>query len=131
MALNLLNSIRLLLPSLIQPLRFSPFPFRRFLSPNFLSIRPKYPNFLSIRPQYPKVGFHLHIFTLAGERGRIMASPVTVKEKIDLTEKEEKIFKRLLGVLNHFGLDTQLRVAGGWVRDKVEFPLCPSLNFNS
>lgn len=43
----------------------------------------------------------------------------TVKEKIDLTEKEEKIFNRLLEVLKHFQLDTQLRVAGGWVRDKL------------
>ena len=42
-----------------------------------------------------------------------------VKEKIELSETEKKIFDRLLGTLHHFGLQTQLRVAGGWVRDKV------------
>lgn len=44
---------------------------------------------------------------------------VELKEKIDLTEKERKIFDRLLGTLRFCDLDTQLRVAGGWVRDKV------------
>ncbi|KAL9270254.1 ATP-dependent DNA helicase Q-like 1-like protein [Drosera capensis] len=44
---------------------------------------------------------------------------VHVKETIDLTEKEKLIFDRLLDVVRHFGLRTQLRVAGGWVRDKV------------
>ncbi|GAB4861952.1 Carotenoid cleavage dioxygenase 7, chloroplastic [Ancistrocladus abbreviatus] len=43
---------------------------------------------------------------------------VRVKDKIDLTEKETQIFNRLLEVLRHFNLYTQLRVAGGWVRDK-------------
>ncbi|OVA05306.1 Poly A polymerase [Macleaya cordata] len=42
-----------------------------------------------------------------------------VKDKIDLTEKETQIFERLLQVLRHFNLQTQLRVAGGWVRDKL------------
>ncbi|KAK1275469.1 hypothetical protein QJS04_geneDACA001839 [Acorus gramineus] len=44
---------------------------------------------------------------------------VAVKEKIELTEAEEKIFRRLLDVVRHFKLPTQLRVAGGWVRDKL------------
>lgn len=44
---------------------------------------------------------------------------VEVKEKIDLTETEKRIFDRLLGTLRHFNLQTQLRVAGGWVRDKL------------
>lgn len=48
-----------------------------------------------------------------------MEAPFTVKERIDLTKKEEKIFQRLLDVIRHFKLETQLRVAGGWVRDKV------------
>lgn len=48
-----------------------------------------------------------------------MGSSVAVKDQIDLTEKEEKIFRRLLGVVGHFNLETQLRVAGGWVRDKL------------
>lgn len=42
-----------------------------------------------------------------------------VKDRIDLTEKEERIFRRLLDVVEHFKLSTQLRVAGGWVRDKL------------
>lgn len=44
---------------------------------------------------------------------------VQLKENIELTDTEEKIFDRLLGTLRHFGLNNQLRVAGGWVRDKV------------
>ncbi|KAK2967008.1 hypothetical protein RJ640_003364 [Escallonia rubra] len=44
---------------------------------------------------------------------------IHVKEKIDLTDKEKQIFGRLLQVLSHFNLRTQLRVAGGWVRDKI------------
>lgn len=42
-----------------------------------------------------------------------------VKERIELSEKEDRIFTRLLDVVRHFALETQLRVAGGWVRDKV------------
>jgi hypothetical protein len=38
---------------------------------------------------------------------------------IELTEEEEKIFRQLLDVVRHLGLSTKLRVAGGWVRDKV------------
>nr|XP_043617412.1 tRNA nucleotidyltransferase cca2 isoform X2 [Erigeron canadensis]XP_043617413.1 tRNA nucleotidyltransferase cca2 isoform X2 [Erigeron canadensis] len=45
--------------------------------------------------------------------------PVMVKENIDLTEKEKQIFDRLLQVVYHFKLETKLRVAGGWVRDKL------------
>ncbi|KAF7820081.1 putative CCA tRNA nucleotidyltransferase 2 isoform X1 [Senna tora] len=42
-----------------------------------------------------------------------------VKDKIQLSDLEKKIFDRLLGTLTKFGLQTQLRVAGGWVRDKL------------
>ncbi|XP_010256421.1 PREDICTED: putative CCA tRNA nucleotidyltransferase 2 [Nelumbo nucifera] len=45
--------------------------------------------------------------------------PIHVKDKIELVEKEKQIFHRLLEVLQHFNLQTQLRVAGGWVRDKL------------
>ncbi|KAL6962003.1 CCA tRNA nucleotidyltransferase [Sarracenia purpurea var. burkii] len=45
--------------------------------------------------------------------------PVQVRDKIDLNDKERRIFERLLQVLRHFDLHTQLRVAGGWVRDKL------------
>lgn len=44
---------------------------------------------------------------------------VMVRETVELTETEERIFNRLLEVVRHFGLGTQLRVAGGWVRDKL------------
>ncbi|KAL5776409.1 hypothetical protein ACOSP7_009335 [Xanthoceras sorbifolium] len=44
---------------------------------------------------------------------------VQVKEKIDLTNTETKIFDTLLNTLRHFHLNTELRVAGGWVRDKL------------
>lgn len=42
-----------------------------------------------------------------------------VRDTIDLTAIEKNIFDRLLATLSHFQLQTQLRVAGGWVRDKV------------
>ncbi|KAL3503848.1 hypothetical protein ACH5RR_033689 [Cinchona calisaya] len=45
--------------------------------------------------------------------------PVHVKDRIDLTATEKQIFDRFLQVLHHFNLQTQLRVAGGWVRDKL------------
>ncbi|XP_031266869.1 tRNA nucleotidyltransferase cca2 isoform X1 [Pistacia vera] len=50
-----------------------------------------------------------------------MTEPVVVqvKEKIELTETEKKIFDSLLNTLRHFNLKTELRVAGGWVRDKL------------
>lgn len=40
-------------------------------------------------------------------------------EKLDLTEKEEKIFSLLKKVAEKNQLNTVMRVAGGWVRDKV------------
>ncbi|GFP84627.1 cca tRNA nucleotidyltransferase mitochondrial, partial [Phtheirospermum japonicum] len=43
--------------------------------------------------------------------------------QIDLTDKEKQIFDRLLEVFCHFNLQTQLRVAGGCVRDKG-FNIC-------
>lgn len=38
---------------------------------------------------------------------------------ISTTEYEDKLFQTLLGTVRHFGLKAELRVAGGWVRDKV------------
>lgn len=57
----------------------------------------------------------------ASARATMCASQpsIHVKDRIDLTAKENEIFDRLLQVLSHFSLQTQLRVAGGWVRDKV------------
>nr|XP_043609598.1 tRNA nucleotidyltransferase cca2-like isoform X2 [Erigeron canadensis]XP_043609599.1 tRNA nucleotidyltransferase cca2-like isoform X2 [Erigeron canadensis]XP_043609600.1 tRNA nucleotidyltransferase cca2-like isoform X2 [Erigeron canadensis] len=50
---------------------------------------------------------------------RAMSMTVMVKENIDLTEKEKQIFDGLLQVVYHFKLETKVRVAGGWVRDKL------------
>jgi hypothetical protein len=36
-----------------------------------------------------------------------------------LTDLEKKVFSFLLEVVRHYRLGTTLRVAGGWVRDKV------------
>ncbi|KAM7477787.1 hypothetical protein LguiA_026048 [Lonicera macranthoides] len=41
------------------------------------------------------------------------------KEKIGLTDEESHIFELLLQVVGHFNLQTQIRVVGGWVRDKL------------
>lgn len=42
-----------------------------------------------------------------------------VRDTIKPTAVEENIFKRLLATLSHFQLQTQIRVAGGWVRDTL------------
>ena len=48
-----------------------------------------------------------------------------VKERIELTQIERSIFDRLLATLRHFGLTNfHLRVAGGWVRDKLLGKVC-------
>ncbi|CAN1343445.1 tRNA nucleotidyltransferase cca2 [Linum perenne] len=47
------------------------------------------------------------------------APPVAVLPAIEPNEVEKKIFDRLLGTLRHFNMSTQIRVAGGWVRDKL------------
>ncbi|XP_073013457.1 tRNA nucleotidyltransferase cca2 [Typha latifolia] len=68
----------------------------------------------------PKRNLGLHFRLLCGcVVARSMESSIAVKDRIDLTEKEERIFRRLLEVVRHFNLETQLRVAGGWVRDKL------------
>ncbi|XP_027365426.1 putative CCA tRNA nucleotidyltransferase 2 [Abrus precatorius] len=46
-------------------------------------------------------------------------STMPVRHKIELSATEKSIFDRLLATLHHFHLQTQLRVAGGWVRDKL------------
>eukprot|EP00741_Cyanophora_paradoxa_P009856 tig00001668_g9547.t1 len=38
---------------------------------------------------------------------------------IELTPKERDVFELLLEVARHYDLKTQMRVAGGWVRDKL------------
>ena len=42
-----------------------------------------------------------------------------LRERIDLTENERWIFDLLIGALRESNHQTQLRVAGGWVRDKA------------
>lgn len=67
------------------------------------------------------------------ERSAFQQSSVQVKDHIDLTPKEEQIFNRLLQVVQHYNMGTQLRVAGGWVRDKVLVLLIifPSISLGS
>ncbi|XP_052170084.1 tRNA nucleotidyltransferase cca2 isoform X2 [Diospyros lotus] len=78
-----------------------------------------------IKPNIISINSSLHFRFLGFSRPhRAMSTPaspprVPVRDKIDLTGKEKQIFDRLLQVLRHFNLQTQLRVAGGWVRDKL------------
>lgn len=81
---------------------------------------------LKFSPPHPPLKFPTTRFPSPKSMATAMSSPkplVQVKDNIELTETEEKIFHRLLGTLRHFNLQTQLRVAGGWVRDKVLFCL--------
>ena len=50
-----------------------------------------------------------------------MESSFKAKTQINLNEKEQEIFGTLKNVLQKYELKTTLRVAGGWVRDKVTF----------
>ncbi|XP_020595770.1 CCA tRNA nucleotidyltransferase, mitochondrial-like [Phalaenopsis equestris] len=67
-----------------------------------------------------KLGFRFCGVRCGSGSGAMAAEPrPAVKVRIDLTMNEETIFRRLLDVIDHFKLNTQLRVAGGWVRDKL------------
>lgn len=46
---------------------------------------------------------------------------------LSVTREEEKILNTIMGAVRHFELRTVVRVAGGWVRDKVRPPrrACP------
>ncbi|KAK9083366.1 hypothetical protein Scep_029837 [Stephania cephalantha] len=96
---------------------FFPFNFRPHCSPLSLP-RLIFQTLRAIKPPklYSKrnLGFRCRSIMVSSS-----PPPVVVKDKIDLTEKERQIFDRLLGVVRHFKLRTQLRVAGGWVRDKL------------
>ncbi|KAF1880495.1 hypothetical protein Lal_00011553 [Lupinus albus] len=51
-----------------------------------------------------------------------LSSPMSshkVRDNIQLSDVEKRIFDRLLATLRFFNLQTHLRVAGGWVRDKL------------
>ncbi|KAM7279139.1 hypothetical protein ACFE04_006273 [Oxalis oulophora] len=45
--------------------------------------------------------------------------PLQLKENIELSDTEKQIIERLLNTIRHFELQTVLRIAGGWVRDKL------------
>ncbi|XP_066358932.1 tRNA nucleotidyltransferase cca2-like isoform X2 [Miscanthus floridulus] len=77
-------------------------------------------------PSHKRPGaFFAPVRAVSGYSGMAAGSPeqqqrsVVVRDTVELTETEERIFNRLLEVVRHFGLGTQLRVAGGWVRDKL------------
>lgn len=48
--------------------------------------------------------------------------PITRADLFQLSHKETELFRVLMGVVNEFQLNVVLRVAGGWVRDKVREP---------
>eukprot|EP01063_Lacrimia_lanifica_P006650 TRINITY_DN14165_c0_g1_i1.p1 TRINITY_DN14165_c0_g1~~TRINITY_DN14165_c0_g1_i1.p1 ORF type:complete len:513 (+),score=196.62 TRINITY_DN14165_c0_g1_i1:118-1656(+) len=48
-----------------------------------------------------------------------MAAPITAALPTGTTESEDKIFSLLLDVNKQYGLNCTLRVAGGWVRDRL------------
>lgn len=50
---------------------------------------------------------------------RVSASETKDNVKISLTQQEDDILKILTSVVDHFSTGTTLRVAGGWVRDKI------------
>jgi len=51
---------------------------------------------------------------------RLRLSSYEAGDAIELSEKEREVFAFLLQVNDAFALGCTLRVAGGWVRDKVE-----------
>nr|XP_025883972.1 putative CCA tRNA nucleotidyltransferase 2 [Solanum lycopersicum] len=72
----------------------------------------------SIQQPPPALGFYAGVTTMV-EGSAFQPLSVQVKDHIDLSPKEEQIFNRLLQVVEHYNMGTQLRVAGGWVRDKL------------
>jgi hypothetical protein len=59
-------------------------------------------------------------FTQHGQE-KYMELEYSYKGNLTLDEKEEKIFSIMKEVLKQNQLKTTLRVAGGWVRDKVRY----------
>lgn len=54
--------------------------------------------------------------------------PILISDTIQLTDLEIKIFNTLKAFLLHYNLKTQLRVAGGWVRDKLLGKKCGDID---
>jgi tRNA nucleotidyltransferase/poly(A) polymerase len=48
-----------------------------------------------------------------------MSIQPTIQPTIQLTTREQELFDLLLEVVTHYNRKTVLRVAGGWVRDKL------------
>ncbi|XP_037491238.1 tRNA nucleotidyltransferase cca2-like [Jatropha curcas] len=105
-------------------------PFRLLFSPNLRGRRINHIKttfaFRNLRFSSETITPSRHLLLRRRYRCRAMgtSSPeaavqVHVKDKIELTEIEKKIFDRLLNTLRHCNLKTELRVAGGWVRDKI------------
>ncbi|CEL95753.1 unnamed protein product [Vitrella brassicaformis CCMP3155] len=70
------------------------------------------------------ISFRLHDKTMALEESTIaphteVPSKSQLCQDLRLTETEESLFELLLNAVEDKGLDTTLRVAGGWVRDKL------------
>jgi hypothetical protein len=53
------------------------------------------------------------------EAGRADPKPIRTARGVKVTSDERQFFKLLFGTLKHFKLETKVRIAGGWVRDKV------------
>ena len=59
----------------------------------------------------------MRLFASGGRDAR--RGDARVAGEVRCTEKEREVFDTLLEVVEHFKLDVTLRVAGGWVRDKL------------
>ncbi|XP_015056497.1 putative CCA tRNA nucleotidyltransferase 2 [Solanum pennellii] len=82
------------------------------------SFKLKRSSIFSVQQTPPALGFYAGVTTMV-EGSAFQPLSVQVKDHIDLSPKEEQIFNRLLQVVEHYNMGTQLRVAGGWVRDKL------------
>ena len=58
-------------------------------------------------------------FFASGGEGEGGEAKTRVSREVRCTEKEREVFDTLMEVVEHFKLDVTLRVAGGWVRDKL------------
>lgn len=109
--------------NLPKPLFLISSPSSRYRNPNrSLTVAFRTSKLLPISVVSPRLccyWFSTKAMTNVGDEDKQSVPSVELKENIELTEKERKIFDRLLSTLRYCNLDTQLRVAGGWVRDKV------------
>lgn len=82
-------------------------------------------NRISVLGDLPRVLAVAQLSTEVTQASFQQSRPTTmahvVRDRVQLTDLEERIFNILTAVLEKFDLKTQLRVAGGWVRDKVQY----------